>query len=115
MISYSKELVAALEGVLPVHHESFIDDKIVLPCITYKMYDNRDTLLGDTLSYASIAYMVKIWSDRVSDLEKYSLEVHDIMREHGFRRLNTNDIHSQGVGQRIMLYEGTSYNQHGGK
>ena len=114
MISYSKELVLALGSVLPIEHESFVDGKIVLPCLTYKMYDNRDTLIGDTLEYADITYMVKVWSDRVQDLEEYSLEVHQVMREHGFRRLNTNDIHANGVGQRIMIYEAISYKTNGG-
>lgn len=111
MISYSKELVVALGNILPVHHESFVDGKIKLPCLTYKMYDNRDTLVGDTIEYADITYMVKVWSDRVADLEQYSLEVHEVMKTLGFKRINTNEIYVNGVGQRIMIYEAISYNK----
>ena len=109
MISYSKELRTALLTVLPTHYELFANEKIKLPCLTYKTYDNSDAQVGDTIEYANIAYMVKVWSDRVADLEQYSVEVHEGMKALGFKRTNTNEIYVNGVGQRIMIYEAISY------
>lgn len=109
MISYSKELMAELDKVLPTHYELFIEGDLTLPCLTYKTYDNRDAQVGDTIEYANIAYMIKVWSDRVADLEQYSLEVHEKMKLMGFKRTNTNEMFVNGVGQRIMIYEAISY------
>lgn len=109
MINYNKELVAELKKILPTHYELFVEESIKFPCITYKGHDNRDTLLGDTLEFAEMTYMIKVWSDRVSDLEQYSLEVHDSMKALGFKRINTQEIFSNGVGQRIMIFQATSY------
>lgn len=109
MISFSKELFVELNRVLPTHYELFTDKEVKLPCLTYKTHDNSDAQVGDTIEYANIAYMVKVWSDRVADLDNYSLEVHEVMKALGFKRTNTNEIFANGVGQRIMIYEAISY------
>lgn len=109
MINYNKELVEELSPILPVHYELFVDQAIKFPCITYKGHDNYDTQVGDTVEYANMSYMIKVWSDRVADLEQYGQEVHVKMRALGFKRINTQEMFVNGVGQRIMVFEATSY------
>lgn len=111
MISFDTRLKTALEDVLPTHYELFVNPDTATPCITYRPYDNFDTATGDTIEYTNLTYMIKVWGKRKEDLEVYSLLVHKVMQENGFKRNNTNELFLGDMGQKIMIYEGTTYNK----
>lgn len=110
MISYDKTLVEALDKVLPTHYEYFIKPSTKTPCITYRQYDDYDTLTGDTIEYTQLTYLIKIWSPKKKELEDNAIILHRVMQELGFRRVSTNELFTDNMGQKIMLYEGTTYN-----
>lgn len=110
MISYDAQLKKELDKILPTHYELFVKPNEKTPCITYRQYDDYDTQTGDTIEYTRLTYLIKVWSPRKKELEEYALKVHKSMQEQGFRRINTNEMFVDDMGQKIMLYEGTTYN-----
>ena len=56
MIDYSKELVAALSSILPVHYELKLTSGTKTPCISYQERNNAVDTNGDTLGYSKIRF-----------------------------------------------------------
>lgn len=56
MIDFNKELVSALNTVLPTHYEMALTSKTNTPCISYMEINNYSFASGDTLGYSRITY-----------------------------------------------------------
>ncbi len=56
MIDYHKQLVTALNTVLPTHYEMTLTSKTGTPCISYMEVNNYVTDTGDTLGYSQLSY-----------------------------------------------------------
>lgn len=109
MIDYTENLKSALEECgLPVFHERFITDKPV-PCISFIDTQNDDYLLGDTLEYSAIGYIVKVWSTRISDFYTYGQLIDSKLKPLGFKRTAASSLFppEQTIGQFYMRYEAT--------
>lgn len=107
MIDYDKELVSALNKVLPTHYELALTAKTKTPCISYQERNNYMTDTGDTLGYSKLSYTVKVWANRVEDIKKYSLQIDTTLRAIGFKRISTNELYdiNSTMIQKIMVYE----------
>ena len=107
MINYSNELVKALKTVLPTHYEMTVNSKTATPCITYMETNNYVASSGDTLGYSRITYQIKVWGNRLADIQKYALEIDAVLRPLGFKRISSRELYDNNstMIQKIMSYE----------
>lgn len=107
MINYHSELRSALSEVLPTYYEMALTSKTQTPCISYMGLGNADTLTGNTLGYSRVTYQVKVWSNKIQDIQKYALEIDKVLRPLGFRRIAANELYDNksSMIQKIMTYE----------
>lgn len=107
MINYHSELVKALNNVLPTHYEMTLTADTKTPCISYMETNNYVSANGDTLGYSVITYQVKVWGNKIADLQKYALEVDKVLRPLGFKRTSSNELYDRNstMIQKILTYE----------
>lgn len=109
MIDFHTKLVAALKTIgIPVEYEMFLSSETKIPCISYMELSNIADEEGDTIGYSNIQYQIKVWSDKVADLQKYSVLIDKLMRPLGFTRIGCREIsdNNSSMIQKIMTYEG---------
>ena len=107
MIDYTKELISALNSVLPTVHELALTSKTKTPCISYQERNNYVTTTGNTRGYSKISFTVKVWANDIEDILRYSLEVDNVLRPLGFKRLSAGELYdiNSTMIQKIMTYE----------
>lgn len=107
MINYHQSLVNSLNKVLPTHYEMALTSKAQVPCISYMELGNSVTVNGDTLGYSRLNYQIKVWSNRVEDLQKYALEIDNVLRPLGWTRVSSNEMYDtrSTMMQKILNYE----------
>ena len=107
MIDYCKELVSALNSVLPTHYELALTSKTETPCISYQERNNYVSVAGDTRGYSVISFTVKVWANNIADIQKYSCEVDNALRPIGFKRISTGELYdiNSTMIQKILTYE----------
>lgn len=107
MIDYHKELVSALKSVLPTHYEMTLTKGTATPCISYMLTNDYVDSKGDTLGYSRIQYQVKVWGNNIADLQKYALQIDDVLRPLGFTRTNSNELYdiNSTIIQKVMTFE----------
>ena len=107
MIDFHRELLSALETVLPTHHELALTNKTETPCISYQERNNSDSETGDTLGYSYISFTVKVWSKNITDLQKYSKQIDEALRPLGFKRTSSGELADKQstMKQKILTYE----------
>ncbi len=107
MIDYSKELVAALETILPVHYELFLHSGLETPCISYQERNNAVDTNGDTLGYSKISFTVKVWGNDIGELNNYAKEIDRVLRPIGFKRISVGELYdiNSTMIQKILTYE----------
>ena len=109
MVDFHTSLASALEKILPTHYEMTLHSGLDVPCISYMETNNyaaTDTT-GATLGYSYITYQVKVWANKIADLQKYALEVDDALRPLGFKRIASGELydHNSTMMQKILTYE----------
>lgn len=107
MINYHSELVSALKKVLPTHYEMALTSKTATPCISYMELNNYVDANGDTLGYSRITYQVKVWGNRIDELQTYALMVDGVLRPLGFKRIASGELYDNQstMMQKILTYE----------
>ena len=107
MINYHEKLVSTLNTILPTHYELFLHRGLETPCISYMEVNNAATATGDTVGYSRIQYQVKVWGNRIDELQNYALEIDKALRPLGWRRTSANELHDREstMIQKIMTYE----------
>lgn len=107
MINYHKELVAALETVLPTHYEMTLHSGLATPCYSYMETNNYDTISGTTLGYSIVRYQVKVWATDIATIQQYSLEADRVLRPVGFKRVASTELYDNNSSmiQKILTYE----------
>jgi len=107
MVDYNKELVSALQTVLPTHYELALTSKTKTPCISYQERNNYVSVSGNTRGYSVISFTVKVWANNIADIMKYSLEVDKVLRPLGFKRTSANELYdvNSTMIQKILTYE----------
>lgn len=107
MINYHKELVAALNTILPTHYELSLTADTKTPCISYQERNNVDTEVGNTIGYSRISYVVKVWGNNIAELQEYALEIDKALRKLGFKRISSNELYDtqSTMIQKVMGYE----------
>ena len=109
MIDYSKEVVSALQGILPTYHELALTSKTKkdIPCISWQERNNYVQANGDTLGYSVLSFTIKVWGHRVEDIMFYAEMVDRVLRPLGFKRTSSNELYDRNstMIQKIMTYE----------
>lgn len=105
MIDFDKELVSALETILPTYHELVLHSGIDTPCISYQETNNYAEDEGNTIGYSRIVYTIKVWGNRVADMKPYILAIDAALRPLGFKRTSTGELYTDMMIQKILTYE----------
>ena len=107
MIDYHSSLVSALKTILPVHYEMALTSKTATPCISYMEINNYEDSSGDKLCYSRVNYQVKVWSNDIKELQKYALQIDDVLRPLGWKRISSGELYdnSSTMIQKILTYE----------
>jgi predicted transcriptional regulator YheO len=111
MINYHAEMVNTLKKILPTHYEMVLHSGLATPCISYMETNNYTENSGDTLGYSRITYQVKVWSNKVEDLQTYSQEIDKALRPLGFKRISSGELYDyqSTMMQKILTYECLAY------
>lgn len=109
MIDFNKEVVSALNTVLPTHYEMALTSQTATPCISY-METNNYTItevLGASVGYSRITYQIKIWGNRIKQLQEYAVEVDKVLRPLGFKRISSGELYDNNstMIQKILTFE----------
>lgn len=109
MINYHKDLVSALETVLPTHYELALTASTKTPCISYQERNNYmvTDAIGASLGYSRIIYTIKVWSNSLEELQNYSLEIDAVLRPLGWKRTSSQELYDyqSTMKQKILTYE----------
>lgn len=108
MINYHTNLVSALNTVLPTHYEMALTANTSVPCISYMETNNYVSHNGSTLGYSVVTYQVKVWANDIGTIQKYALEVDEVLRPLGFTRIASGELYDNesSMIQKIMTYQG---------
>ena len=107
MINYHSILVSTLNDILPTHYEMVLTSKTPTPCISYMELNNVDTDTGNTLGYSRIQYQVKVWSNKITEIQEYAQKVDAALRPLGWKRISSQELHNRNstMMQKILTYE----------
>lgn len=107
MIDYDKNIVAALNNILPTYYEMTLTQNSETPCISYMEKNNIATESGDTLGYSRLSYQVKVWATDKATIQKYAVMVDAAMRLLGFKRTASGELYDNNSSmiQKIMSFE----------
>jgi hypothetical protein len=107
MIDYSKELVKALNTILPTHYELRLHSGIATPCISWQERNNAADVEGNTLGYSRISYTVKVWGNDIGALNNYAKEIDRVLRPRGFKRVSVGELYdiNSTMIQKILTFE----------
>ena len=107
MINYHKKLVGTLKNILPVHYEMALHRNLSVPCISYMELGNSATHTGDTVGYSAIQYQIKVWANKLEDLQTNAAKIDDALRPLGWRRISAQELYetSSTMIQKILVYE----------
>ena len=116
MIDYHKELVKALNTILPTHYEMVLHSGLKTPCISYMETNNSVSNKGDTLAYSRITYQVKVWGNDISVLQKYALQIDEVLRPLGFTRIASGELYDNQstMIQKILTFEALALEEYKG-
>ena len=109
MIDFHERLVSALNTVLPTHYEMALTSKTATPCISYMETNNYSVTetIGASLGYSRVTYQVKVWGNDIATVQRYALEVDEVLRPLGFKRIASGELHDNNstMMQKILTYE----------
>lgn len=60
MVICDKDIVTALDTILPCYYELFCDSETAKPCITYMPSNNNDDAVGTTIAYSRPRFTIKL-------------------------------------------------------
>lgn len=107
MINYHSKLVNSLNTILPTYYEMILTKDIKTPCISYLELNNSATNTGDTLGYSSIQYQIKVWGDKIGELQDYAQKIDNTLRPLGWKRIGCRELYDKqsAMIQKIMTYD----------
>jgi hypothetical protein len=107
MIDFHKELVGALQTVLPTHYELTLTSGTKVPCISYMELNNYVSANGDTRGYSYVSYQVKVWGHNIGEIQKYTLMIDEVLRPLGWKRTSSQELFDRNstMIQKIMTFE----------
>jgi hypothetical protein len=113
MVNYHTTLVNALNTILPTHYEMVLHSGLETPCISYMELNNAVVANGTQLGYSRLTYQIKVWGNRIEDLQNYALKIDKILRPLGWTRVSSRELYDNqsSMIQKIMTYEALASEQ----
>ena len=110
MIDTTKQLVEALNTILPTHYELALSSGTNTPCISYQERSNTAQQTGDTMEYSRVSYTVKVWGFDIEQLNNYARQIDSKLRPMGWKRTGSQELYSyqSALIQKILTYEATA-------
>lgn len=107
MINYHETLVSALNSILPTHYELFLHSGLDTPCISYMELDNSVFTKANKLEYSRIQYQIKVWGNKIGELQDYALQIDAALRPLGWTRVSSGELYDResAMIQKILTYE----------
>ena len=107
MIDYHKQLNSTLNSILPTHYELFLHSGLATPCISYMELDNAISTKANKKEYSRIQYQVKVWSNRIDEIQEYALQIDAALRPLGWTRISSGELYDKEstMIQKILTYE----------
>ena len=107
MVDNHKNMLDALSSILPTHYEMTLHTGLDTPCISYMEINNYVFENGDTLGYSRLTYQIKVWGNRIEDLQKYALKIDNVLRPLGWKRISSGELYDNNstMIQKILTYE----------
>ena len=107
MVNYHTNLVNALNTILPTHYEMVLHSGLKTPCISYMELNNSSVTSGGTLGYSRLQYQIKVWGNKIEDLQNYSIMIDNKLRSLGFTRISSRELYDNQstMIQKILTYE----------
>ena len=107
MIDFSSNLVSALTEVLPTYYEMALTKQIQTPCISYMEINNYVSTYASNANYSRIVYQIKVWGNRIADLQDYAQQIDEVLRPLGFVRISSGELYDNQstMIQKILTYE----------
>lgn len=107
MVDYNREIVSALNTVLPTYHELALTRELKTPCISYQESNNYVDTTGDSIGYSRITFIVKVWYTDLGAIQHYARQVDNVLRPLGFKRISAGELYdyNSAMIQKIMTYE----------
>ena len=114
MIDFHKDLVKALNTVLPTHYEMTLTSGTKTPCISYMETNNYVVAEGEYKGYSRVSYQVKVWANDISLIQKYALEVAEVLRPLGFKRVASGELYDNNSSmiQKVMTFEALGFEEY---
>lgn len=110
MVDFHKEVVSALNTVLPTHYEMALTANTTTPCISYMELNNYsiNDAFNSTLGYSRITYQVKVWAQDIELIQRHAIEVDNVLRPLGLKRIASGELYDNNSAmiQKIMTFEG---------
>lgn len=112
MIDIKKELVTLLKTAtsLAVYYESFYKPG-TLPAVTYIEVDNTDLYNGDTVSYSTLRYEIKVYASTMEDLVSKSAAIDAALKTAGWSRYMAMETSDEYSFIKVIRYVAFGYNE----
>lgn len=104
MVTPKKKVVEGLSQILPTDYELFCQSGAVLPHITYTEYNNYDDTVTNSFYSNNVEMMIKLWVDKVADLDTYSVQIDEFMHSNGWRLESSNELSVDDKVVRMFVY-----------
>lgn len=108
MINYHKELVKALKSITPeVHYEMILKKGTKVPCISYMELSNMIQTQTDATDVSVLRYQIKVWSNKIEDLQIYAGHIDNTLRPLGWKRVASIELYDTNstMMQKVLTYE----------
>lgn len=109
MINYHKEVVSALNPILPTHYEMALTSGTKFPCYSYMEVNNYSITepINATIGYSKLTIQVKVWGTDIGELLEYAARADAALRPLGFKRISSGELYdnSSAMIQKITTYE----------
>ncbi len=110
MVNFHKSIVGALKSILPTYYEMILNRELSIPCISYMELSNASRETGETIGYSAIQYQIKVWANKIEDLQNYASQIDNALRPLGWKRVGSNELFDTAstMMQKILVYEATA-------
>lgn len=112
MIDIKIALVSALKTATsyPVYYELVYTPGTV-PAVTYKELDNAELLSGDTVSYSTLRYEVKLWDSSMSNIITKSDAIDAALKNLGWKRYSAFETSFNAQILKVLRYVAIGYEE----
>ena len=112
MIDIKIALVSALKTATsyPVYYELVYTPGVV-PAVTYKELENAALLTGDTISYSTLRYEIKLWDTSMINIITKSDAIDAALKNLGWKRYAAFEMSYNAQILKVLRYVAIGYDE----